>query len=158
MTTECNQESFEFHPLNGRQVVGRFDGGTITTDAGGLLLREVEKRTGIIERFAACVQDYRKEEQIEHTVQELVAQREDFRVLVPAAHRQQPQQREHVRHTEVGQLQQHGPSPCHSASHRTTVITCNVAPHPYNGSNQHGWGFRQEQGQLQPGGSGRHGA
>ena len=75
MFTECNQESFEFHPLNGREVVGRFDGGTITTDAGGLLLREVEKRTGIIERFAACFRDHRAAEQVEHTVQELVAQR-----------------------------------------------------------------------------------
>ena len=75
MTTECNQESFEFHPLNGRQVVGRFDGGTITTDAGGLLLREVEKRTGIIERFAACFRDHRAAGQVEHTVRELVAQR-----------------------------------------------------------------------------------
>ena len=72
MPTQCNQESFEFHPLNPRQVVGRFDGGAITSDAGGLLLREVEKRTGIIERFAACFRDYRKEEQVEHTVKELV--------------------------------------------------------------------------------------
>jgi hypothetical protein len=56
-------------------VVGRFDGGAITSDAGGLLLREVEKRTGILERFAGCFRDYRKEEQIEHTVKELVAQR-----------------------------------------------------------------------------------
>jgi Transposase DDE domain group 1 len=75
MTTECNQECFQFHPLNQRQVVGRFDGGAITSDAGGLLLREVEKRTGILARFAACFRDYRKEEQIEHTVKELVAQR-----------------------------------------------------------------------------------
>jgi hypothetical protein len=56
-------------------VVGRFDGGAITSDAGGLLLREVEKRTGIIARFAACFRDYRKAEQVEHTVKELVAQR-----------------------------------------------------------------------------------
>ena len=75
MTTECNQQSFEFHPLNQRQVVGRFDGGAITTDAGGLLLREVEKRTGIIERFAACFRDHRAMGQVEHTVRELVAQR-----------------------------------------------------------------------------------
>ena len=75
MQTQCNQESFEFHPLNQRQVVGRFDGGAITSDAGGLLLREVEKRTGIIERFAACFRDYRKGKQVEHTVKELVAQR-----------------------------------------------------------------------------------
>jgi len=75
LQTQCNQESFEFHPLNQRQVVGRFDGGVITSDAGGLLLREVEKRTGIIERFAACFRDHRKAEQVEHTVGELVAQR-----------------------------------------------------------------------------------
>jgi hypothetical protein len=61
--------------LNQRQVVGRFDGGAITSDAGGLLLREVERRTGIIARFAACFRDHRKPEQIEHTVRELVAQR-----------------------------------------------------------------------------------
>ena len=75
MTTECNQQSFEFHPLNQRQVVGRFDGGAITTDAGGLLLREVEKHTRIVERFAGCFRDHRAAGQVEHTVRELVAQR-----------------------------------------------------------------------------------
>jgi hypothetical protein len=55
--------------------VGRFDGGLITSDAGGLLPREVEKRTRLIGRFAACFRDYRKAEQVEHTVKELVAQR-----------------------------------------------------------------------------------
>jgi hypothetical protein len=43
-----------------------------------------------------------------------MAQREDLHVFVPVALRQQPQQREHVRHTEVDQSQQHGRSPCHS--------------------------------------------
>jgi hypothetical protein len=75
LQTQCNQEWFEFHPLAGRDVRGQFDGGTITSDAGGLLLREVEKRTGIIERFAACFRDYRAKERVEHTVKELVAQR-----------------------------------------------------------------------------------
>jgi hypothetical protein len=75
MTTECTQQSLEFHPLNERQVVGRFDGGAITTDAGGLLLREVETRTRMIERFADCFRDHRAASQVEHTVGELVAQR-----------------------------------------------------------------------------------
>ena len=75
MRTQCNQESFQFHPLNQRRVVGRFDGGAITSDAGGLLLREVEKLTGIIAQFAACFTDHRNPERIEHTVKELVAQR-----------------------------------------------------------------------------------
>jgi hypothetical protein len=42
---------------------------------GGLLLLEVEKRTEIIARFAACFRDYRKAKQVEPTVRELVAQR-----------------------------------------------------------------------------------
>ncbi len=75
MRTQCNQESFQFHPLGRREVRGRFDGGAITSDAGGLLLREVEKRTGILAQFAACFTDYRNPERIEHRVEELVAQR-----------------------------------------------------------------------------------
>jgi len=75
MTPECNGKGFEFHPLGNREVRAGFDGGTITSDGGGLLLREVEKRTGIVERFAACFTDYREAGLIEHTVRELVAQR-----------------------------------------------------------------------------------
>jgi hypothetical protein len=70
--------------------------------------------------------------------QKLVAQREDLRFLVPAAHRQQPQQREHIRYTEVGQSQQHGPSSCHSVprdmSAPPTAAVRNIA-HLYNGFN-----------------------
>ena len=75
MTTECTQEPFPFHPLNQREVRGQFDGGSITSDAGGLLLREVEKRTNIVGQFASCFTDYRDAELREHTVAELVAQR-----------------------------------------------------------------------------------
>ena len=73
--TECTQSSFEFHPLFSREVVARFDGGQITSDAGGLLLREVAHRTGIVMRFAACFTDHRSADRIEHSVAELVAQR-----------------------------------------------------------------------------------
>jgi Transposase DDE domain group 1 len=75
MATECTPTQLEFHALGKREVVGKFDGGTITSDAGGLLLRETENRTGIIERFAGCFQDLRDPELIEHTVAALVAQR-----------------------------------------------------------------------------------
>ena len=46
MRTECTTDRFLFQPLRRRDVVGAFDGGTISSDAGGLLLREVEQRTG----------------------------------------------------------------------------------------------------------------
>jgi len=75
LPTQCNQEFLEFHPLDKREVRGGFDGGAITSDAGGLLLREVEKRTGIIQQFACCFRDHRQAERIEHGVEELVAQR-----------------------------------------------------------------------------------
>lgn len=76
MATECNQAAFEFQPSGGRDVVGRFGGGTISSDSSGVLLREVEPRTGILRRFAACFTDHRDGELIEHSVEDLVAQRE----------------------------------------------------------------------------------
>lgn len=75
MLTECNARTFEFQGLGRRAVTGRFDGGAITSDAGGLLLREVERKTGILRKFAACFSDYRDPELVEHTVYELLAQR-----------------------------------------------------------------------------------
>ena len=75
MKTECNRKSLEFHPLGRREIVGRFDGGTISSDAGGLLLRECERATRIVRQFARCFTDHRDPEQIEHSVEELVAQR-----------------------------------------------------------------------------------
>ena len=75
MSTECNQFVFGFHPLKHREIRAQFDGGAITTEGGGLLLREVEKRIGIVRQFAACFRDYRNPDLIEHSVEELVAQR-----------------------------------------------------------------------------------
>ena len=75
MTTECNAREFDFQALGSRAVTARFDGGAITSDAGGLLLREVEAKTGILRRFAACFTDHRDPERVEHTVDELLAQR-----------------------------------------------------------------------------------
>jgi hypothetical protein len=75
MATECTQKVFGFHPLKHREIRAQFDGGAITTEGGGLLLREVEKRIGIVRQFAACFRDYRNPDLIEHTVGELVAQR-----------------------------------------------------------------------------------
>jgi hypothetical protein len=73
--TECTQSGFEFAALYGREVLAQFDGGDITTDAGGLLLREVDGQLRLIDRLAACFSDHRQPEKIEHSVRELVAQR-----------------------------------------------------------------------------------
>ncbi len=52
--TECTQTSFTFGDHSRRQVVARFDGGTITSDGGGVLLRQLEQRSGIVRQFAGC--------------------------------------------------------------------------------------------------------
>ncbi len=75
MTTECNPAQLEFHALGRREVVGRFDGGRITSDGGGVLLREVDLRLGLMGRLASCFIDHRDPELIEHSVQSLLAQR-----------------------------------------------------------------------------------
>ena len=56
-------------------VVGEFDGGKISSDSGGLLLREVEQRTHILKRLAGCFSDYRDAELIEHSLESLIKQR-----------------------------------------------------------------------------------
>jgi len=75
METQCIQEQMVFQQLGRREVVGRFDGGMISSDAGGLLLREVEKGFGILKRFAACFRDYRDPQRIEHSLETLISQR-----------------------------------------------------------------------------------
>lgn len=75
MTTECSAEQLEFHALGRQEVVGRFDGGRITSDGGGLLLREVDHRLGLLRRLATCFTDYRNPNSVEHDVYSLVAQR-----------------------------------------------------------------------------------
>ena len=75
MGTECITEQMEFQQLGRRAVIGRFDGGKISSDAGGVLLREVERRTQILRRLAGCFRDYRNEDRIEHPVGSLIRQR-----------------------------------------------------------------------------------
>ena len=75
MTTECSNRDLSFQPLGSREVVGRFDGGTISSDGGCLLLGEAERLTGTLRQLAACFTDHRDPDAIEHTVAQLIAQR-----------------------------------------------------------------------------------
>lgn len=73
--TECTQSTFGFASHFSRQVVAAFDGGTITTDGGGLLLREVDRRLNVLPRLAKCFVDARSPILVKHSVEQLVAQR-----------------------------------------------------------------------------------
>jgi hypothetical protein len=65
----------DFKRVGSRKVVADFSGGTITSDGGVLLLRQVDERLGLLPRLAACFTDHRNQDLVEHTVEELVAQR-----------------------------------------------------------------------------------
>ncbi len=75
MATECTTRQLRFEGLGRRQIVAEFNGGEITSDAGGLLLREVDRKTRILDRFAACFDDRRDSIFVEHSIRDLVAQR-----------------------------------------------------------------------------------
>src|SRR5262245_23264766 len=75
MQTECISEQFDFAPVEKRAVVAGFDGGTITSDAGALLLGLTDRAIGLAGRFARCFVDARRAELIEHEVKTLVGQR-----------------------------------------------------------------------------------
>src|SRR5258708_9270629 len=75
METQCITGQMEFEQVGRSGVVGRFDGGKVRWDAGGGILREVEKRNGILNRMEGCFRDYRNEDRIEQTVGSLIRQR-----------------------------------------------------------------------------------
>ena len=73
--TECTQNSFEFQGHFSRAVRAQFDGGAMTSDAGGLLLRETDRRMNLLPRLAQCFLDGRNPARVEHPVGQMVAQR-----------------------------------------------------------------------------------
>lgn len=72
---ECSRQRLLFEAHGAREVTAAFDGGRITSDGGGLLLREVEQRFRVVRSFVGCFTDHRDPELIEFRVEELLLQR-----------------------------------------------------------------------------------
>ena len=75
MQTECSAERSVFGRVEGRSVVAEFDGGALTSDAGGLLLGAADQRLGLVRRIARCFRDARDPRLVEHSVATLIGQR-----------------------------------------------------------------------------------
>ena len=69
--TECNQSAFPFEAHFSRQVVGQFDGAQMSTEGGALLLREADRKIGLLKRVARCFTDARDPERVEHELSEI---------------------------------------------------------------------------------------
>ena len=75
MPTECSAERLDFGMVEGRVVEAAFDGGLVTSDAGGLLLGAADRAIDLVDRFAACFRDFRRQDLVEHAITTLVGQR-----------------------------------------------------------------------------------
>jgi len=73
--TECNETLFPFEAHFSRRVVAQFAGDWLTTEGGSLLLRQADRKIGLLRRVAGCFTDYRQPERIEHRLEEMLAQR-----------------------------------------------------------------------------------
>src|ERR1700683_2567715 len=73
--TDCSQPGFGFETCGKREIVARFDGGTISSDGGAFLLRQTDQRLNLLPRLAECFLDGRHQEQVKHSILEMLSQR-----------------------------------------------------------------------------------
>jgi Transposase DDE domain group 1 len=73
MNTQCNKEQISFQAQNRQKVVADFNGGSISSDAGCLVLRELETKFKIINQLSTCFIDHRNPKYCEHSLKELLA-------------------------------------------------------------------------------------
>ena len=73
--TDCKLQPLLFQDLGGRKVLADFSGGTLSSDGGVLLLRQVDAGLGVTRSLAACFVDGREQAYVDHSVRQLVAQR-----------------------------------------------------------------------------------
>ena len=74
-STECIPNKLNFGSLKVRKVIADFSGGRITSDAGIVLMAELDRKLKITSRFAECFRDYRDLSYVNYSVHELLAQR-----------------------------------------------------------------------------------
>ncbi len=64
-----------FGLLDRRPLVAEFNGGEISSDAGLLLIRQIDQHYGLSQQIAACFTDHRDPSRVEHSIEAMVAQR-----------------------------------------------------------------------------------
>jgi hypothetical protein len=73
--TDCNTNPLPFSSLGSRKIQADFNGGSLTSDAGALLLREVDKHLGLIDAINNCIPDPRNPFYTVHQQRTMLAQR-----------------------------------------------------------------------------------
>jgi hypothetical protein len=73
--TQCSDPTIAFTPLPARPLRAEFSGGALTSDAGALLLREADRRLGLLDALDRCIPDPRDPDLVTHPQRALLAQR-----------------------------------------------------------------------------------
>jgi hypothetical protein len=75
LMTECTQEVFSFGAHFPRRVEAGFTAGQVTSDGAALLLRQADRKIGLLKRVASCFTDRRSPLLVEHRLGEMLSQR-----------------------------------------------------------------------------------
>ena len=75
MNTKCFTKKIRFQDLGERKLEADFSAGYITSNAGGLILKEIEAQRGLIQKFSNCFTDNRNSSYVEHNLKDLIGQR-----------------------------------------------------------------------------------
>jgi hypothetical protein len=106
--TQCTPNALDFATLGSRRLHADFSGGALTTDAGALLLREADRRLGLLDAFDRCIPDPRDPDAITHPQRALLAQR----IFGIACGYEDLNDHQHLRHDPLWQaLAEYAPDP-----------------------------------------------
>jgi hypothetical protein len=75
LDVEDTHSRVSFASILGKSVEATFDGGTLTSDSGALLLREVESTVGVVDQLAKALTDRRHPSYVAHSLKDLLTQR-----------------------------------------------------------------------------------
>lgn len=73
--SNCTRKKFQFPALKKRKIFAAFNGGSITSDGGILLLRQVEQKIKLLKHVSAVIPDHRKQEKVTHDISTMLQQR-----------------------------------------------------------------------------------
>ena len=73
--TKATSKQLRFPTVDGLSIRGAFDGGSMSSDFGAILLAGIDRQTGLTERLASAFKDYRHSSYVEHSLADLMKQR-----------------------------------------------------------------------------------
>ncbi len=73
--TNCIKEEMCFTALSGKKVLADFSGGSVSSNAGVLILRELDRKLNLSKRLAALIPDSRTPQLVQHSIRSMISQR-----------------------------------------------------------------------------------